>query len=129
MRRRVASCFVVVDEGLTPRGFYTLAATSVALVELPAALSKRLPRYPSLPATLLGRLAVDHRHRGERLGEQMLMDAFARSLRSEIATYAIIVDAKDERAASFYKAYDFLPLTISERRLFLPMGEIARLFA
>ena len=57
------------------------------------------------------------------------MDAFARSLRSEIATYAIVVDAKDEGAASFYKAHDFLPLTTSERRLFLPMGEVARLFA
>ena len=106
-----------------------LAATSLALTELPAAVSKRLPRYPSLPATLLGRLAVDHRHRGQRLGEHMLLDAFTRSLRSEIATYAIVVDAKDERAASFYRAYDFLPLTTSDRRLFLPMAEVARLFA
>ena len=107
----------------------TLAATSVLLTDAPAALSKRLPRYPVIPATLLGRLAVDHRHRGRRLGERMLLDALARSLRNEIATFAVVVDAKDETAATFYKAYDFRPLTTSDRRLFLPMAEIARLFA
>jgi len=129
VRRRFASCFVLVDDDGTTLAYYTLAATSVVLTELPAALSKRLPRYPSIPATLLGRLAVDQRYRGRRLGERMLMDAFARSLRSEIATYAIVVDAKDEHAASFYRAYKFLPLTASERRMFVPMGEVARLFS
>jgi len=57
----------------------------------------------------------------------MLMDAFARSLRTDIATYAMVVDAKDEKAAAFYSAYDFRPLT--ERRLFLPMADIARLLS
>lgn len=56
-------------------------------------------------------------------------DAFARALRSDIATFAIPVDAKDEAAAAFYGAYDFLPLDIAGRRLFIPMTEVARLFA
>ncbi|MEP7008013.1 MAG: GNAT family N-acetyltransferase [Sphingomonas bacterium] len=129
IRKRVASCFVLTDEGPTPLAFYTLAATSIALTGLPASTARKLPRYPSVPATLMGRLAVDRRFRGRRLGELMLMDAFSRALRSEIATYAFVVDAKDETAAGFYAAYQFLPLSGAARRYFLPMVEIARLFA
>ncbi len=129
-RRRVAACFVLVEDGgVEPLGFYTLAATSIALAELPEALTKRLPRYPAVPATLMGRLAVDGRHRGEGLGEMLLMDALARALRSEIATFAVVVDAKDGRAAEFYAKYDFRALTTDGRRLFLPMAEVAQSFA
>lgn len=127
-RRRVASCFVLAEADATPLAYYTLAATSLALTDLPPSIAKRLPRYPLVPATLLGRLAVDHRHRGRRLGEHMLLDACARALRSEIATFAVIVDAKDEPAAAFYRAYHFVPLDAGARRLFLPMTTIARLF-
>jgi len=129
VRKRVASCFVLTDGSPAPIAFYTLTATSIALHDLPASLGKKLPRYPSVPATLMGRLAVDHRYRGKRLGELMIMDAFSRTLRSEIATYAFVVDAKDERAESFYKAYDFLQLGEVQSRLFMPMAEIAKLFA
>jgi predicted GNAT family N-acyltransferase len=92
-------------------------------------VAKKLPRYPIVPATLMGRLAVDHRARGRRLGELMLMDAWGRALRSETATYAFVVDAKDEAAEGFYKAYRFLPLAVPGRRFFIPMAEIAKLFA
>ncbi|RJF88833.1 GNAT family N-acetyltransferase [Oleomonas cavernae] len=128
-RKRVASCFVLTDDGPAPIAFYTLAATAIALTDLPPPLAKKLPRYPAVPATLMGRLAVDRRFRGRRLGEFMLMDAFSRTLRSEIATYAFVVDAKDEAAERFYKAYQFLPLAAAQRRLFIPMTEVARLFA
>lgn len=129
VRRRVASCFVLTDGSPAPIAFYTLTATSIALHDLPTSMAKKLPRYPSVPATLMGRLAVDHRYRGRRLGELMIMDAFSRALRSEIATYAFVADAKDETAASFYKAYEFLPLADAENRFFMPMAEIAKLFA
>ena len=128
-RKRVSSCFVLTGNEVSPLGFYTLAATSIALSDLPPPLAKRLPRYPSMPATLLGRLAVDRRHRGRRLGEHLLLDAFRRALQNEIATYAFVVDAKDDAAASFYAAYDFMPLTAGGRRLFLPMALIAGLFS
>ncbi len=130
MRRRVASCFVLVADGdARPLGYYTLAATSIALAEIPEALAKRLPRYPAVPAVLMGRLAVDARHRKQRLGELLLFDALSRALRSEIAAYAFVVDAKDEKAAAFYARYRFMPLTREGRRHFLPMAEIAKLFA
>jgi hypothetical protein len=129
-RRRVASCFVLVaGDDPAAIGFYTLAATSVALAELPEALAKPLPRYPVVPATLMGRLAVDARHQGQRHGEFMLFDAFSRVLRNEIASYAFVVDAKDDHAAKFYRRYRFMPLADRGRRLFVPMAEVARLFA
>jgi hypothetical protein len=129
-RRRVASCFVLVaGDDPAPIGFYTLAAASLALAELPEALSNRLQRYPFVPATLMGRLAVDRRHRGGGNGEFMLLDAFSRALRNEIASYAFVVDAKDDSAAAFYLRYHFLPLVEGGPRLFVPMAEIARLFA
>lgn len=129
VRKRVASCFVLTDATPVPLGYYTLAATSISLTDLPASLSKKLRRYPAIPATLMGRLAVDARHRGQRFGELLLLDAFSRTLRTEIATYAFVVDAKDETAAGFYRAYNFQPLTTEGRRMFIPMAEIAKLFA
>jgi GNAT superfamily N-acetyltransferase len=130
VRRRIASCFVLLaDDDPAPVGYYTLAATGIALAELPEPLAKRLPRYPVVPATLMGRLAVDTRHQGRGYGEFMLIDAFSRTLRSEIASYAFVVDAKDDKAAQFYRRYRFLPLVEGGRRLFVPMAEIAKLFA
>jgi hypothetical protein len=129
-RRRVASCFALLaDDNPAPIGFYTLAATSIAFAELPETLAKRLPRYPLVPATLMGRLAVDARHQGRSYGEFMLFDAFSRVLRNEIASYAFVVDAKDEKATQFYRRYRFLPLIEGGRRLFVPLAEIAKLFA
>lgn len=130
IRRRVAACFVAVtDSDNTVVGFYTLSALSISLTDLPPELRDRLPRYPNVPATLMGRLAVDHRHRGKSLGELLLFDAFARALRSEIASYAFVVDAKDERAQAFYERYRFRSLTDRSRRLFVPMAEIAKLLS
>lgn len=129
MRKRVAACFVLVElEGKAVAGFYTLSATSVSLIDLPAALTKKLPRYPVLPATLMGRLAVRPDLHGQRLGETLLMDAFARSLRAEIASFAFIVDAKDAAAEAFYGRYGFRPLLAGGQRLFLPMRDIAASF-
>jgi GNAT superfamily N-acetyltransferase len=129
-RRRVASCFVLVSRGdSVPIAYYTLAATGIALADLPDVLAKRLPRYPVLPATLMGRLAVDARHQRQGHGELMLLDAFSRALRNDVASYAFVVDAKDNKAARFYLHYRFRPLITGGRRLFIPMAEIAKLFS
>jgi len=128
-RRRVASCFVLLaGNDRAPIGYYTLAATSLGLAELPEPLAKRLPRYPVVPAILMGRLAVDARHRGRGNGELLLFDAFSRALRNEIASYAFVVDAKDATAAQFYHRYSFIPIVSGGRRLFIPMAEIAKIF-
>ncbi|MFZ4541974.1 MAG: GNAT family N-acetyltransferase [Rickettsiales bacterium] len=126
-RRRVATCFVAIEQatgGLA--GYYTLAASSVPLSHLPEALAKRLPRYPLVPVVLLGRLAVDTRFRGQRLGGSLLWDAAARAVRAEVGTYALVVDAKDEQAAAFYHHHGFTPLD-SPQRLVLPLASFAAL--
>jgi GNAT superfamily N-acetyltransferase len=127
----VAAPFVLVEEaGSTVAGYYTLLATAVRLGDLPPPIAAKLPKYPLVPATLLGWLAIDERHRGNGLGEFLLMDALYRSwqLSSEIASIAVSVDAKGDEARAFYLHYDFLPFPEQEHRLFLPMDLIERLF-
>ncbi len=128
-RKRVATCFVLVDQDGSVAGYYTLSATSITLVDLPAEIARKLPRYPAIPATLMGRLAVDRRQHSRGFGELLLFDAFSRALRSEIATFAFVVDAKDETAQAFYELYGFRRLPSAGRRLFLPLAEIAASFA
>jgi predicted N-acetyltransferase YhbS len=116
-RRRVASCFVLVDDSGEVAGFYTIAASSVVLDGLGADWARRLPRYPSVPVVLLGRLAVSLAHRGRRLGGALVADALMRASRSEVMAHALVVDAKDEQAAAFYRHLGFEPLADDARRL------------
>jgi len=130
MRRRIAAPFVLHDlNAKRIAGYYTLAATAISLEQLPPELAKRLPAYPLLPATLLGRLAVDERYQGQKLGTFLLFDALRRSLTSEIASMAVVVDAKNEKASAFYEYHQFIPFTEQTRRKYLPMTTIARLFS
>lgn len=124
----MAAPFVLVLLDGTIAGYYTLSATSVQLGELPAQTVRKLPRYPLVPATLLGRLAVDRRHQGKGYGRFLLGDALHRAARSEIASFAMIVDAKDESARRFYERESFLPFPDQPMKLFRPMADIRRLF-
>ena len=128
-RRRVAAPFVATTDGVKVLGFYTLSATSIQLTEVPAALAKKLPRYPRLPATLLGRLATDLSARGVGLGRVLLVDAITRSVRSEIASFALVLDAKDEAAASFYERESFIRLPGTPIRFVRRMDDLAALVA
>jgi GNAT superfamily N-acetyltransferase len=129
-RRKVAAPFVVAGQGGAILGYYTLSAYSVRAAELPEAIAKRLPRYPLLPATLLGRLAVDASCRGLGLGRFLLMDALHRSWRntSEVASVGVVVDALDERARAFYLHHEFQPLADHPAKLFLSMVTIEKVF-
>lgn len=129
VKRDVARVFVAtLAEALTVCGYYSLSATSFQRDNLPADQAKRLPRYP-VPAALLGRLAVDDSMKGKGLGAFLLMDALNRILLATqtLAVHAVIVDAKDDAAAAFYRKYGFIPFTGEGRRLFLPMATIRRL--
>ena len=131
-KNRVAAAFMLTEPpDRKVLGFYTLSSSAVLLDELPEKLAKKLPKYPQLPVTLLGRLAVDATAKGRGYGALLLMDALRRSLEAatEIGAMAIIVDAKDDAAAAFYAQYGFAPLPESERRMFLSMGQVAALFS
>jgi GNAT superfamily N-acetyltransferase len=129
IRNKVATVLVMVDtESESIAGYYTLSAASVSLASLPPEIGKKLPRYPTLPAILLGRLAVDQRYRGRGLGELLLINALRRSLAlsDDLAAMAVLVDAKDDRARSFYERYGFLRLLDDERRQVMPMKSIGK---
>ena len=132
-RRHVAAPFVLVEKNSpkTILGYYTLSALSIDLGDLPADVARKLPSYPVVPATLLGRLAVDRYHQGYGIGELLLMDALRRvhEQSTQIATVAVIVDAIDQQAVQFYRHFDFLPFPERPTRLFLPMKTIAALFS
>ena len=127
IRRRITACFVALDVAESPpriAGFYTLASTSVLLADLPPETGKKLPRYPSVPAVRMGRLAVDENFKGQGLGGALLADALARAARAEIAAFALVVDAKDDAAAKFYLHHGFIVLPDSPLTLFLPLATV-----
>lgn len=129
IRRHVGNCFVAIgaESGLLA-GYFTLAASSVLLADLPPEETKRLPRYRALPAALIGRLAVDTRFHGRGLGSALLADATERLLRSAPAVFTLLVDAKNEAAAAFYKHHGFAALQSDSRRLFLSIATAQRVF-
>lgn len=124
IRRRVAACFVALSEERHIVAYYTLASASILLGELPASIARKLPRYPVVPAVRLGRLAVDQAFVGQGLGGALLADALHRAARSEIAAYAMLVEAKDESAVAFYLHHGFIALPDSPHSLFLPLASI-----
>jgi len=125
VRRRATACFVAIEaSGAKIAGYYTLAAAGVPLADLPATLAKRLPRYPSVPVARLGRLAVDQAYRGRKLGSALLWDAVMRCLRSEIAVFALVVDAKDDQADAFYRHHGFVAFGSQPRQLVLPLSNL-----
>ncbi len=129
IRRRVAQVFVALGDAPGQiAGYYSLSAASFEKDELPPTLAKRLPYYP-VPAAILGRLAVDGACQGQGLGETLLLDAIRRVVRASatLAVYAIVVDAKNDRAVAFYERYGFRAFASEQRRLFLPLETFEKL--
>ena len=127
IRRRVANCFVAVESATGKvAAYYTLASASIPTPDLPQDLARRLPRYPTIPAVLIGRLAVDTMFQGRGLGAGILADACQRVMSAAPAAFALLVDAKDEDAVAFYRHHGFLPLVSAPRTLFLPIATAAK---
>lgn len=131
-RRLVAAAFILVHENdhKTIVGYYTLSALSINIQDLPEDIIKKLPTYPMMPVTLLGRLAVDRRYQCQGAGEFLLVNALQRAFMqsSQIAAMAVVVDAIDEQAVRFYRHFEFIAFPDKPRRLFLPMKTVANLF-
>ena len=123
VRRGIARVFIATpdDDSRRPAGFFTLSAGSVNCSDLPPDLARKLPRYP-VPLALLGRLAVDKTFQGKGLGSILLADACRKvaGASAVLAVVGMIVDAKDEPAAAFYRHFGFIPLPGMSARLLLP---------
>jgi predicted GNAT family N-acyltransferase len=133
LKKRVAAVFVLTPDGKQIAGYYTLSQYAVDAGEFPLEMARKLglPKYSELPATLLGRLARCSKFKGQGIGELLLMGALKQALdhSKRIASMAVVVDAKDERARAFYKEYGFIELPDHPQRLFLPMETIAQMFS
>lgn len=128
--KHVAATFVLVETNSpVVLGYYTLSATSIQLDDLPMRIVKKLPKYPFLPAILLGRLAVDQTRHGMKYGQILLVDALKRCMNTrDIGWTSVIVDAKDEQAVTFYTHHHFIRFSPDTLRLFLPRSTISSLF-
>lgn len=128
--RDAGQTFVAAFDNGTIVGYYTLSSLSIELQDLPQDSQNRLPRYPVVPAAMLGRLAVDDRYARQGYGEFLLMDAFKRTARlsEQIAIYAVITEPRDEKARTFYENFDFLAFPERTDRLFIPMKTVRKLF-
>jgi GNAT superfamily N-acetyltransferase len=128
VRRRISACYVALDaqQSGAIAGYYTLAACSVPLGHLSQAMVKKLPRYPLVPVARLGRLAVGTAFQGRQLGAALLWDAGLRAMHSGIGVFALVVDAKDETAASFYKHHGFTAFSSNPLTFVLPIATLAK---
>ena len=126
-KRNIARVFVAIDDRYGVVGFYSLSSFTLAIADLPPGHAKRLPRYNSIPAALIGRLARDDRVRGEGVGELLLSDAVRRVLGAahSLAVFAIVVESKDDKAAAFYRDFGFEPFPNRPLRLFMTASAAA----
>ena len=130
--KHVAAPFVLVhDDSSAVLGYYTLSASSLSTADIAPELASKLPRYPQLPVTLIGRLAVDSRLKGQGRGAFLLMDALRQCFEhaAKVAAVAVVVDAKDDDASAFYRHFRFLTLQTDSRRLYLPMKTVVHLMS
>jgi ribosomal protein S18 acetylase RimI-like enzyme len=123
MRRHIANCFVAVESATSHvAAYYTMSAASIPLIDLPPEETRRLPRYPTVPAIRIGRLAVDRKFHGRGIGAALLADAATRTLKADAAASTLLVDAKNDSAAAFYRRFGFQALASRPRTLFLPLA-------
>jgi GNAT superfamily N-acetyltransferase len=129
IRRNIANCFVAVEIATGQvAAYYTLSAASMPLVDLPPEYIENLPRYPTLPAVRIGRLAVDQRFHGRGLGTAILADAGRRTMRAAAAAFALLVEAKNDHAVAFYRRQGFRALVSRPRALFLSIATMQKAF-
>jgi hypothetical protein len=131
VEKKLAAVFVLTPDSKTILGYFTLSSFVVKLADLPEAIAKKLTKMGEVPATLIGRLARSIDVKGEGMGEILLADALKKALLNSatVASWAVVVDAKEDKAIAFYKRYGFLAFPATASRLFLPMKSIHELFA
>lgn len=120
------TCFVASDGQGAVIGYYTLSMASFSLDDLTKEQQKALAtrQYKDVPAALVGRLAVDLRFKGQGYGPVLLADAIARVKGSGVGTFAVIVEAKDDKAKAFYEHHGFMPFPSNPLKLFLPLSNV-----
>lgn len=129
LRKGISRTYVAIDDETGHLlGFYSLTVGEAESGTFPAAAAKGLPR--KLPIALLGRLAVSSSMQGRGIGGMLLVDALQRivGVATQVGIAAILVDAKDRKAAEFYRHHGFEKLPDAPNKLVLLVRTAARLF-
>ena len=122
MKRGYAAGYVLIEKASAKiAGFYTLSSHSLPLTELPAEVIRKLPRYPSVPAVLIGWLGRDAIFRGQHVGSMLLADAITRLASAPVGVHALCADAIDDAAEAFYREHQFQSFISRPHSLYLPM--------
>lgn len=126
--KNIGKTFVLLDQDASIIGYYTTSMGNIDFSSLPQEFQARLPKYPT-PIARIARLAVDSKKQRQGWGEFLLIDAFhrIREASSLVAAFGVIVDAKDEKAKSFYLKFGFTQFLDNDLCLFMPMSTIANL--
>jgi len=127
-RKNIGKTFVLFSKQ-NIIGYYTISMGNVDFRYLPARYQTGLPKYP-IPVARIGRLAVASEAQGQGFGKILIVDAFKRIWEASqmIASYAVIVDAKDDKAVSFYEHFGFCSFENEKMSLFLPLTALRNFF-
>ncbi|MDF3034652.1 MAG: hypothetical protein K0R76_1606 [Alphaproteobacteria bacterium] len=131
LKKNMSAIYVAVSstDPLQVIGFYILSATHILFSDLPSEIAQSIPRYPEVPAYRLGRLAVDKAYQGMGIGKTLIMDALYICSNLKVPAAMVIVDAKHQKACSFYLKYGFIQLPEQPLKLFIPMKVIKNTFS
>ena len=122
VKRRYAACYILVESKTEKiAGFYTMSSIGIPLTEIPPELARKLPRYPTVPAVLIGWLGRDASFKGRNIGPRLLYDAISRIASSPVGAHAVFADAIDDAAEEFYRKHQFVSFNSRPQTLFLPM--------
>lgn len=127
IKKRVSRIYVATASDIQDRvvGYYSLSAGSLHATDLPEDIRRRLPKYP-IPVAMLGRLAISKAYQRQGIGSVLIADALQRTTqaRQVMAVYAMVVDARNDRAAEFYHKFGFTSLPSQPMKLFLPLDSV-----
>jgi len=121
----IGKTFIAITETEQVAGYMTISTAQIAAESLPEGLREKLPRYP-VPAFRIGKLAVDRRFQGSGIGRWLLTHALKKAVEisANVGLFAVVVDAIDEKAKTFYEKYGFIPFCGHPLTLFLPIETI-----
>ena len=126
--QNASKTFCAIDDAVPNRilGFYTVTPSAAAHESVPAAMAKGLAQH-EVSGFKLARLATDITVAGQGLGGQLLAAAALRCLRlaAEGGGILLIIDAKSERAARWYRSYGAEPLAGKPLTLVMPLASFA----
>ena len=125
-KRSLTRVYVLADQKEII-GYYSISAHSVLRDNLPE--DQKLGGYDTLPFLLLGRLAVAQKRQGQGYGDALIIHAFQTTVHAaeQVGVMGMVVDAKDDKAVSFYEGFGFMRLSGTPNRLVLPLSVIKRL--